>query len=128
MKRNTTLCLRMFIMDRCIAKMLLLAGICFVHPISIHAQSAGDFQSKASAAWQLASTWETYDGAAWVPAVTPPSDADGNILIKAGHTVICSTTVSVDQLLIQGNLHITSAGILNLADGTGEDMEIGKAG
>jgi hypothetical protein len=92
----------------------------------LEAQIAGDYQTKASTAWQLASTWETYDGATWIPAVAPPSAADGNILIKAGHTVICSTAVTVDQLLILGNLHITSAGILNLADGTGEDAVIGN--
>jgi hypothetical protein len=90
----------------------------------LEAQSAGDYQSKASTAWQLASTWEKYDGAGWIPAATPPTNLDGIITIKAGHTVICSTAVTVDQLQILGSLTITSAGILNLADGAGEDLVV----
>lgn len=89
------------------------------------AQTAGDYRSKASTAWQLASTWETYDGSGWIAASAAPSATDGVITILPVHAVVCTTSVVVDQLVVSGDLVIqTVTGILNLADGPGEDLTI----
>ena len=54
------------------------------------AQVAGDYRSVANGNWGTAATWETYDGASWVPASTAPPAVPpyANITIQAGDTVI----------------------------------------
>jgi type IV secretory pathway VirB3-like protein len=44
----------------------------FLH-FSANAQSTGDYQSAASGTWNTATTWQIYNGSAWVAATVAPS-------------------------------------------------------
>ena len=90
------------------------------------AQSTGDYRSKISGNWNATSSWETYNGSAWVNATaTPTASNAGVITIRNGHTITVTAKVSVDQTVIEaGGKVIASAGTLTIANGTGTDMTV----
>ena len=99
---------------------LLLSGASF-------AQSAGDYRSAASGNWNSTSTWETYNGSAWVAAVATPTSADGAITIIGPHNVSITATVAVDQFTINtgATLTMTTVGAnITVDNGTGDDMVV----
>ncbi|MBP1677809.1 MAG: hypothetical protein H6Q20_2368, partial [Bacteroidetes bacterium] len=86
--------------------------------ISLHfglfceAQNVGDFRSFTSAAWKTASTWQVYNGTAWVSTSTYPGKNAGNyqVTILANHTVSINgqgiSTLSMGGLTILGKLKL----------------------
>ena len=83
----------------------------FFCPSSLNAQSIGDYRSAATGNWSSVSTWETYNGILWAPAITPPSSLlSGAINIRNGHTVTVNANTTVDQLTIDagGTLALTA--------------------
>src|SRR5437764_1147382 len=42
-----------------------------------HAASSGDYRSVTSGNWNSVSTWETYNGSAWIAASSTPTSANG---------------------------------------------------
>jgi len=60
--------------------------------IAVVPYAVGDFMSKASASWELASTWNTWNGTAWVAAATFPNSATASVYISGGFTVTYPTT------------------------------------
>ena len=88
-----------------------------------HAQVAGDYRSFSSGTWNLAGTWETYNGAAWVAAGVPPTSANGTITIQTSHTVTITATVSIDQVVISAGAYLTiTGGTVTIANGAGVDI------
>ncbi len=89
------------------------------------AQSAGDYRSVGNGLWDVAATWETYDGAAWIAASIPPDATSGVITILAGDTVSSDQDVAVDQLVIEasGQLSIINK-TLDVVDGSGTDLVV----
>ena len=87
---------------------------------------SGDYRSKVSGNWSTAGTWETYNGSAWVNAVSAPSSANNVINIQNGHTVTLTSNVTADQLTIDagGILVINSTRTLTINNGTGTDFTI----
>lgn len=79
-------------------------------PFFLNAQSVGDYRSAATGNWNTASTWQMYNGLAWVGAILPPSSLNGAINISNGHTVTVNTNTTVDQLTIDagGTLDLTA--------------------
>jgi HYDIN/CFA65/VesB family protein/type IX secretion system substrate protein len=75
------------------------------------AQIAGDFRSAAAANWSLATTWETYDGVSWNPAVSAPT---GSETITITHAV----TVDVAVTGVTGYIKTTGAGSLSVSGGS----------
>jgi len=70
-----------------------------------NAQNIGDFRSKGNGNWAQNSTWERYNGTAWVDATTGQFPNESNsVWIQVQHTV----TVNSPQKVL--NLHL-SAGI-----------------
>ena len=94
---------------------LLLVLIFFAVSVS-HAQSIGDYSSAANANWASASTWQTYNGTAWVAATTYPGQNAGtySVTIVAGNTVsIPQTGISTNamgNLTINGQLTLNGSG------------------
>ena len=64
------------------------------------AATAGDYRSKTTGNWSSTSTWERYNGSAWVAATAVPSSGDGAIEIQPGHTV----TLTSDATALQNEL------------------------
>jgi hypothetical protein len=93
--------------------------------VSSYAQSAGDYQTKASGNWNQTATWETWNGSGWVESETP-SLANGVITIRDGHTVTVTAAVTVDQVVIEAGGQVThlGGGTLTVSNGPGDDFLI----
>jgi hypothetical protein len=77
---------------------------------SAFAQSAGDYRSLANGNWSATATWETYNGASWVPAATAPTGTE-NI------TVDDSVTVDV-AVVVTGSVKVEGSGWLTVGAGS----------
>ncbi|NTW33470.1 MAG: T9SS type A sorting domain-containing protein [Bacteroidetes bacterium] len=63
-------------------------------------QSAGDFRSKSTGGWNVAATWETYDGiSTWNAAIITPT-ASSNVYLQTGFTVTLSQNEACNDLYI----------------------------
>ncbi|MDF2454546.1 MAG: thrombospondin type 3 repeat family [Cytophagaceae bacterium] len=87
-----------------------------------YSQVTGDYRSKASGDWANTSTWEVYNGSAWVNATAVPdgtneSDAN-NVYLEAGYTVTMSATQSCKNLNLNATADVirinTQENILNV--------------
>jgi len=87
---------------------------------------ASDYRSVASGNWGDASTWQRYNGSAWVAAATAPSNTDALITIRNGHIVTAAANVSADELTIEqgGELDVASGVTFTVANGTGTDITL----
>lgn len=95
------------------------------------ASSSSDyFRSKTSGDWATAATWESSPNGTsnWHTATLAPTSAANTITIQAGHTVGVTTSISLDQTVLNGTLEIQNGGIVNMNDGTGDDMTINNGG
>lgn len=90
------------------------------------AATLGDYRSSAAGNWSSASTWETYNGSAWVAAVSTPTNLSGSITIRNGYDVTVSANVSADQVTVESGATLTlnSTITLTIANGTGTDLDV----
>ncbi len=96
----------------------------FLH-FSANAQSTGDYQSAASGTWNTATTWQIYNGSAWVAATVAPSSTDGVITIQSPHTVQITAMVSLDQVVINSGATINwTNSTCTFVNGAGVDLLI----
>lgn len=89
-------------------------------------QSAGDYRSYQSGIWNSVNNWERYNGTSWVyPASSVPSSSDGIITIKNGHNIEISSSVTIDQVVIEAGGTINwTGGTITINDGSGDDLII----
>lgn len=108
-----------------LATLLLVGGVLCPSPAEA-ADAVGDYRSKASGNWGDTSSWERYNGSAWVDAPVSPTNADGVITIRNGHTVAIASSVSVDQVVVDagGQVTIATGQTMTLANGTGTDLTV----
>jgi hypothetical protein len=101
---------------------LCLACVAFVAQGAVN----NDHRSVASGPWDLASTWERYNGSSWIPAENPPTSADANVNVRIGHTVEVQYAASIDQLVIDAGGQITVANgvTFTIDEGTGVDLTV----
>ena len=89
------------------------------------AASSGDYRSKTTGSWTTASTWEKYNGSAWVNAIAAPTSADGTITIQNGHTVTVLSNASATKLLVEAGATLAiNTNTLTISNGTGTDVTI----
>ena len=86
-------------------KHVLLILFLIVYGIPAVAQVTGDFRSNATGNWSSASTWQTYNGTAWVNATSYPGQNSnvGTVTIGSGNTVTLNvniTSYTIDKLII----------------------------
>ena len=84
----------------------------------------GDFRSKNNGNWNSNTTWESYNGTAWVNASSSPTSANNDIAIRNGHIVTVSANVNVDQVVIEigGTLNVNSGKSITINNGVGTDF------
>ncbi|HEY9340100.1 MAG TPA: hypothetical protein VIQ23_00890, partial [Hanamia sp.] len=83
------------------------------------------FRSKTNGDWSAATTWESSpDNSNWISATSPPTLAANTIIIQNGHTVGVTSSISLDQTIVAGVLELKSGGVINLNDGSGNDIDI----
>ena len=94
--------------------------------LSALGQTAGDYRSATNGNWNVAATWETYDGASWVAAsVTPNAANAGVITVLSTHFVTNTVNVSADQIVVAaGGTLVALTGNLTAAAGAGTDLDI----
>jgi hypothetical protein len=66
---------------------LLMSVFVIFGALTAFSQSTGDYRSVVTGSWDTLSTWETYNGSAWVPATVYPNDSTTSVTISAGDTV-----------------------------------------
>ncbi len=86
----------------------------------VSAQNIGDYRSITDGNWNVASTWETWDGGGWINAATEPNSPTITVTIRNGHTIIYTqSNKEVNNLVVEtgGKIyrnHITSYYYLNV--------------
>ncbi|WP_207423117.1 T9SS type A sorting domain-containing protein [Desertivirga brevis] len=97
------------------------------NPATEHQRSLarGDFRSKLSGEWGNTSNWETWTGSQWSAPNSFPTNANGVITIREGHTISVATNVTADQLTVEkgGTLFINSGKTLTIANLTSASIE-----
>ena len=91
--------------------------------------TAGAYRSYQTGNWNNVSTWERYNGTAWInPAPATPTDANSDVIhILNGHTVTVTANVTIDQTIIDvgGQVNINAGAIvLMVANGSGADLTV----
>ncbi len=84
---------------------------------AIFAQNDGDYRSNVvtTGLWSAASSWERYDGVtlfAWVAAVAPPTSGDGVITIRSGDSIRLNSSITIDEVVIEGAAGAGNQGVL----------------
>lgn len=118
-----------FTLFRRVFTLLVILSVCWTH-----AQVTGDFRSLQTGNWNSASTWQVYNGSAWVAASQFPGQTDGNytVNIQSGHEVKvqapgvapADNTYNIGALNVYGQLTLNAdfqlytTGILSLPGGT----------
>jgi len=94
--------------------------------------SVGDwFRAKASGNWALPTNWEfSTDGITYsaLPCDLAPTYLSSGIIIPSGITIDINSTVTLDQTSLSGTLRLVTGGIMNVYNGTGNDIDIQNNG
>lgn len=87
---------------------------------------AGDYRSIASGNWSSTGTWQRFDGSNWVSTTSTPTNSNGEISIRSGHTVTITANVTADQIDVESNgtLVLNSGKTLTLANGSSTDLSV----
>lgn len=90
----------------------LFAFFLLLFPTVLFAQTAGDYRSNVTSTglWQDASSWERFNGTAWVAATAAPASTDGVITIQDGDSIRLTAAATIDQV------RVASGGILSIFD------------
>lgn len=105
---------------------LIITSIIF--SLSLFGQSVNDYRTRQTGYWHDASTWERWNGSAWVNASTyPVASGSGVITIQAWHEIFVSiTNLKVDQVVTWplSVINIQTSGELEVIDGPGVDLAV----
>ncbi|NVO20891.1 MAG: T9SS type A sorting domain-containing protein [Bacteroidetes bacterium] len=88
------------------------------------------YRSAQSGFWNVPATWDvsTNNGLTWATASQSPTDADGTITIRNGHTVTVNTALGVDELTVEAGGTLVNVpnndGFINLKNGAGTDLTV----
>ncbi|MBI2968092.1 MAG: PKD domain-containing protein [Bacteroidetes bacterium] len=77
-------------------------------------QTTGGSGTPAKGNWTDASIWERWDGGSWLPAGTYPTSSREEIYIRAGDTVTFNSSLSVDQMEVEGSAQLTINGSITM--------------
>ena len=96
-------------------------------PVCSNGQSVGDFRSFQTGSWSTVTTWETWNGTAWVAAGSVPTQASGVVTIRSPHVVSIVMTTTIDQVIVNTGATLQTSGgstTLTINAGTGVDLQI----
>lgn len=74
------------------------------------AWATNDYRSAATGNWNTTSTWERYNGSAWVAAAAVPNSSTAKVWIQDGHTVTITSAFSCKLLYIPGTGKLVDSG------------------
>ncbi|MEN9997698.1 MAG: hypothetical protein RI922_688 [Bacteroidota bacterium] len=93
-----------------VLRLILLYLLLFQFNTNATAQAIGDYRSAGTGAWNVATTWQTWNGSAWVATATIPSTTSGVITIMSPHVVSLTATISIDQCVVNSGATLMSTG------------------
>jgi len=92
--------------------------------------STGDYRSNVSPTglWSDVTSWQTYNGTAWVAAVSSPNFNDGTVTVLAGDSIRINSAVTIDQVVVENGAVLTMFNTgtpitVTLNDGAGNDID-----
>jgi len=110
-------------------KKLLLFLLMVTGSYIVSAQTTGDYQSKANGNWESASTWQTWNGSAWVDTTAAPGNSISyTVTILNTNIVTFGSTPSTLTIASGGTLVINNGGELDLTSGSSYAMTISSGG
>ncbi|MBI3745813.1 MAG: autotransporter-associated beta strand repeat-containing protein, partial [Chloroflexi bacterium] len=88
--------------------------------------SGSSYRSVASGNWGDATTWERFNGTAWIPATRAPLTIDGTITVRTGMTVTIAADMTLDQVVVEtgAQLTVASGATATVAAGAGTDLDV----
>jgi hypothetical protein len=100
--------------------------------VTLVSSSTDYFRSAATGTWATASSWESSaDGTTnWITATLAPNNNANTVIIRNGHTITNSSSVTIDQVIVQngGILTLATGGAATIANGSGDDVVIQDGG
>ncbi|MBX2916026.1 MAG: T9SS type A sorting domain-containing protein [Cyclobacteriaceae bacterium] len=93
-----------------------LAGLFLLFPaLSCLAQpNVNDFRSAVEdGLWGINTSWERFNGTAWVPAALPPALGDGRITIMPGHFIYMEGYELIDDVVVDGTLYVGNTSLIS---------------
>lgn len=73
------------------------------------AQQVGSYRSKQNGVWNASTTWEKFDGTAWIDLVAPDYPNNATLDVSLSHTVTVTTTAPAPPYRVR-NLTVQSSG------------------
>jgi hypothetical protein len=93
--------------------------------LNVACVGTGEFRSAGSGNWSALSTWQIYNGCAWVVATHIPSYTDSTITIQSGSNITVDVITTADQIVVNaGGTLIINGSTLTVADVAGDDLII----
>ncbi len=113
----------------------------FLFSLNVFSQTTGDFRSFQNGDWTVNTTWETYNGSAWVSATAGqiPSNTTNLTTVRTGHTVTINANAECNNLTVTETLqgtansltvygNLTNNGVLDLWNTTGTALVFAGTG
>jgi hypothetical protein len=100
---------------------------CVVAPLqALRGQATDDYRSKTplTGSWKSASSWERYNGSAWVDAGTYPTSTANQIDVLSGSTLTIGSALSVDQVVIYPGGTVINNSTLTVVAGSAPDLAV----
>lgn len=112
-------------------KILFLVIVMVLLTAALFAQTSGDYRVRSSVTtrvdWSGTTVWQKYT-TSWANTTTPPTSADGVITIPSTAIINIGTGVTVDQVVVLGQLIIPRNQTLTVSDGSGTDLSVQGSG
>jgi hypothetical protein len=90
-----------------------LTWLCLLLVSVVYGQTTGEYRSNAAVGnWNAAGSWQSFNGAIWVAAGTPPTGNEPKITIQGGHNI--SIPTGAPTFTITTQLDILSSGTLTI--------------
>jgi hypothetical protein len=97
--------------------------ILFILTTGAFAQNTGDYQSVQTGNWTVASSWQIYNGTAWVAATTAPTAAStGTVEIRTGHLITFDVLNANTNFLSNGLIFINGGHFRILVSASGNQQ------
>lgn len=98
-----------------IGTMIFALTLVLILSLSLFAQTAGDYRTKASGDWSMAQNWERFNGSVWGAIGTPPTGSE-TITVQSADSIFVNVAVSITGTLVNQGI-VEDNDMLTIANG-----------